>query len=310
MNITGLDFLVTFKCNSQCKHCCYEAGPERHGSMDADRARAWLTELDAIRPLKSITIHGGEPFLCFDTMLSILEKARDLGIPQRWVISNGFWAKDRNVADEKLTALKNSGLTAITLSIDAFHQEYVDFDAVKSAVECALKQNLDAVTVDSYFLLSEDHRNTYNARTREYLSRLAGNPGLQLHSFVASFEGRAARLPVEHGFTEEKIPGGKCCPPFWLGSSLKDPDTIEIDARGNVTLCPGISIGNAIKQSLTDIISQYEYTHHPIVKIIVEQGPIGLYRLAQSYGYQGNDRFVNECHLCYEMRKYLRKHQP
>ena len=305
MNIINLDFLLTYKCNARCKHCSYQAGPQRQRSIHAEQAQAWLVELNGIQPLQTVTIHGGEPFLFFQEMLSILAKARELGIRQRWVITNGFWAENSGAAKASLKTLKEAGLNAITFSVDGFHQEHVSFDTVRIGIESAMLLGIDRIAVDSYFLYSEDKDNAYNIRTKEYHERLKDIPGLVVNSFTASFEGRAAALLVENEYREDNIPRQVCHPPGWLGSSLENPDTIEIDSEGNITLCPGIAIGNAGRESLTEVVSRYDCRRHPIIKVIVEKGPVGLLDLARSHGYEQNQNFVNECHLCYEMRKYL-----
>ena len=305
MNITNLDFLLTYRCNARCKHCSYQAGPQRQKFIPAEQAQAWLVELNGIQPLQTVTIHGGEPFLFFKEMLSILAKARELGIKQRWVITNGFWAENVVEAKARLKALKQAGLSAITFSVDGFHQEHVSFDTVRIGIESAMLLGLDRVAVDSYFLYSEDNDNAYNKRTKEYQEKLKDIPGLVVNSFTASFEGRAAALLVEYEYRKDNIPQQGCHPPGWLGSSLEDPETIEIDSEGNVTLCPGISIGNAREEPLTAVVSRYDCKSHPIIKVIVERGPVGLLELARSHGYKQNQNFVNQCHLCYEMRKYL-----
>lgn len=310
MNIKALDFLLTFKCNAHCKHCCYRAGPERRGYIPSDRALEWMGELNNIHPLNGITIHGGEPFLYFDDMLIIIKKARELGIPQRWVITNAYWAQDQSIVNKKLRALKDAGITAITFSVDAFHQEHVPLKIIKTAIRSAVQYDLDTVVIDSYFLYNEENDCEYNQKTHKYVSNLNNIQNLKYNRFIASIEGRAASLLVDNEYTQEEIPSGKCNPPFWLGSSLQNPETIEIDWQGNITLCPGLSLGNAIKQSLPEIIENYNYREHPIIKIIVEKGPIGLYELAKTHGYHSNKKFVDECHLCYEMRKYLQKRFP
>lgn len=40
------------------------------------------------------------------------------------------------------------------------------------------------------------------------------------------------------------------------------------------------------------------------------EGPIGLLNLAEERGFQQNQNFVNECHLYYELRKYLQPVYP
>jgi hypothetical protein len=276
--------------------------------MEPDQAMQWLVDLCEVQPIENVTIHGGEPFLYFDVMAAILRKARELEIQHRWVITNGFWAENDDAAREKLRLAKETGLTAITFSVDAFHQEYVPFDLVRSGIKCAAKLNFDTVAVDSYFLFGEHHKHRYNIETREYLRDLEMMQKVEINKFAASFEGRAATLPGELEYTGEEIPSGRCRTPFWLGGDLKDPKTIEIDCDGTITLCPGISIGNAGMKSLGEILGEYDYKEHPIIRTIVEMGPTGLFELARSKGYNGARRFVNECHLCYEMRRYLRNY--
>ncbi|MCK4585004.1 hypothetical protein KAU13_06280 [candidate division WOR-3 bacterium] len=78
----------------------------------------------------------------------------------------------------------------------------------------------------------------------------------------------------------------------------------------NVTLYPGVCIGNVRNKSLTGVLENYDYRTHPIIRIIAEEDPVGLLRLARGKGYRKEERFINECHLCYEMRKYLRRFYP
>ncbi len=70
--------------------------------MKVADAEKYLKTLMETQPLQSITIHGGEPFLYFEDLKQILEKAKELEVPQRWVITNGYWAKLEAIATKKL----------------------------------------------------------------------------------------------------------------------------------------------------------------------------------------------------------------
>ncbi len=83
------------------------------------------------RPLQSLTVHGGELFLYFNILKGIFKKARELGIKERWVITNGYWTEIKETAERKLSELKESGLLSITFSVDAFHQEYIPLTKLK-----------------------------------------------------------------------------------------------------------------------------------------------------------------------------------
>ncbi|MCW4043026.1 MAG: radical SAM protein [Candidatus Bathyarchaeota archaeon] len=310
MQLKSLDFLLTFKCPSKCKHCSYRAGPDRTGFIDLEQAEKWLTELIEIQPLQSITVHGGEPFLYFKVLKGIFKKAKEFGIQERWVITNAYWAETEEVAEKKLSELKEAGLKCITFSVDAFHQEYIPIETVKTGIKVATKIGFEKVAVDSYILGMEDLNNEYNIMTRYATSHLKDFTNVRFAKFPVDLEGRASDYLVDFVEPSSKIPDGKCQFPFWLGGDLKNPEGIEIDFQGNVTLCPGICIGNAKSQSLIDILENYSYDEHPIIQIIAEDGPIGLLRLAKEKGYREDKKFINECHLCYEMRRFLQPYYP
>jgi hypothetical protein len=110
--------------------------------------------------------------------------------------------------------------------------------------------------------------------------------------------------------TSDEIPAGKCPLPYWIGGSLENPKTIEIDHNGNVTLCPGICIGNTRTRSVIEILDNYDCNKHPILSFVNEKGPIGLLDLVREKGFEKKKNFVDECHLCYEIRKELRAKYP
>ena len=309
MKVKGGDFLLTFKCPSKCRHCSYKAGPERTGHMKTADAERYLKELTDTQPLKSIAVHGGEPFLYFKLLKHVMKTAKELKLSQTWVITNGYWAKTKTKAEKKLTELKNAGLTCITFSVDAFHQEYIPLETVKNGIEAAATVGFERVCVDSYFLASPNSDNPYDILTRKTLEKLGKIDNVEINKWQARIGGRAAEL-AKHLPPKPETPTGRCQLPFWIGGNLKNPEAIEIDCEGNVTLCPGISIGNAKHQSLAQILQNYNYRDHPILSIITEEGPIGLLKIAKAKGFKENQKFVNECHLCHETRKFLRPHYP
>ncbi|MEX2720757.1 MAG: hypothetical protein Q6362_004995 [Candidatus Wukongarchaeota archaeon] len=56
MRVKRVDFLLTFKCPSKCKHCSYKGGPERSGYMKLVDAERYLQVLTDAHPLQSITV--------------------------------------------------------------------------------------------------------------------------------------------------------------------------------------------------------------------------------------------------------------
>lgn len=274
--------------------------------MDAEK---YLKELVETQPLQSIGAHGGEPFLYFGLLKHIMKKAKKLGVPRTWVITNGFWAKTGEIAEKKLVELKEAGLTNITFSVDGFHQEYIPLETVRNGIEAAVKVGFERVCVDNCFLGHPESDNFFNISTRDALESLKEPDGIEFHDRQADFEGRGSEL-VRYMKSKEGTPTGKCQVPFWIGGDLRNPEGVEIDFEGNVTLCPGICIGNTKNQPLAQVLQSYDYLEHPILSVIAAEGPIGLLKIAEAKGFKQRRKFVDECHLCYELRRFLRVYHP
>jgi len=304
IRVKNIDFLLTFKCPAECQHCSYKAGPKRTGYIKPKLTSQYLEELTNMQPLQSAWIHGGEPFLYYDYLEHIIKKAKELGIPQRGVITNSFWAKDEKIAKKKLRRLKDCGLTAITFSADFFHQEFVPLENVRNALKSATEIGFDNIFVDSYFVNDVSSYNYFNQFTNRNLEILEEIEGVEFHRFPMSVEGRGITL-AEYITLKTDIPSGNCPVPYWIDGNFENPETIEIDCENNVTLCPGICIGNTNIKSLTKIIQDYDVDNHPVLSIIWKEGPIGLLKIAKEEGFQEINQYANECHLCYELRKFL-----
>ena len=310
MKVQGVSFLLTFRCNSECKHCAYQAGPQGRGVIDTNNAKRWLKELVETQPLRWLTLHGGEPFLYLELMMEILHLAKELGVPRRGAITNGFWAKDQETARQILENLRHSGLNCITFSVDGFHQEFVPFHKVRQAIEAATIVGFEKVWIDGYYLESLNAENQYDRMTRKLLDELADVDGIEISSYKVDLEGRGANHLIEFATLLDELPNKKCQLPFWLGGNLRSPEVVEIDYEGNVTLCPGICIGSAGNDSILKIIEGYNYREHPIIRVLEEEGPLGLYHLAEALQLNPRSAFADECHLCYEMRRLLHRHYP
>jgi len=81
---------------------------------------------------------------------------------------------------------------------------------------------------------------------------------------------------------------------------------VEIHPGGWVNFCAGLALGNVRHHPLNEILASYEPDAHPIIRVLAQDGPAGLLRLAQEYGYSSTRGYVDGCHLCYEARRFLR----
>jgi MoaA/NifB/PqqE/SkfB family radical SAM enzyme len=81
-----------------------------------------------------VCITGGEPMFDPSLVMKILSECQRLAFSQNWLFTNGFWAHNHSKTCEMVKKLKDSGLTKMFFSVDAFHQSYVRIEYVKNAI--------------------------------------------------------------------------------------------------------------------------------------------------------------------------------
>lgn len=303
MHISGLGLHLTDQCNARCEHCAYHCGPKVKGVMSLDDAKQYLHSA-AHQSLELVCISGGEPCLYFDLVVKIVHEARALGVPSIWVFTNAYWAVNRAIAGRKLTRLQEAGMTRLCLSADGFHQPFVPVERVRHAMAVARDMGLEVV-LDVRFLGPPQEDNPSNRATRQVLEELGNLENVEVWQGQPWYIGRAAdRLPSQL-VQRPGIPSGHCPGP-WAGGTWENPVGVDVDWYGEVTLCPGISIGNAKKRPLNSILAEYDPWQHPIIRELATGGPASLAEIAQHIGYTPRASYVSECHLCYDARKFLR----
>jgi hypothetical protein len=93
------------------------------------------------------------------------------------------------------------------------------------------------------------------------------------------------------------------CPHEKLGA----PSRVHLDCYGRLHLCQGITLeGSRPAESWRS----YRPESHAIVRVLLDEGPCGLARLAAERGFAVGEGYVDACHLCYRSREYLRPFFP
>ena len=170
MNITRVEFIVTFACTGRCKHCSVGEKEDKSEHIEYARMAGMLTRLKSAYPIESVMCFGGEPLLYPDEVCSIFEEAQAAGIPMRQLITNGFFS--RNPEEIAATAEKpNQCATQILLSVDAFHQETIPLEPVQIFAKHAKYLKLHPA-----WLVSPEDGNPWNMRTREVLTQFGDLP--------------------------------------------------------------------------------------------------------------------------------------
>lgn len=287
MNITGLHLLLTYQCTLECDHCFVLSSPSATGTMTLANVRNILEQAQTIASIDNIYFEGGEPFLCYPTLVNGVREAHAAGYTVG-VVSNAFWAVDVETALEWLKPLAGL-LRDFSVSNDVFHWNE-EYDRLVENARLAAKQ-LDIPV------------GTISIAEPEVSNAAAAIGKLPAGSSRVMYRGRAAETLVDRAIKFPATSFTTC--PF---ENLRDPGRIHVDPRGELQLCQGISMGNLFKTPLAELLEAFDPDTHPIVSALLEGGPV---ELANRFDVEnGQVFFADACHLCYETRKMLREVYP
>ncbi len=280
--LTGIHFLLTYKCNSECDHCFLYCSPYSKGTLTLNQIKSLLDEAKKIDSLESVYFEGGEAFLYYPILIEGIRAAREAGL-KAGIVTNAYFATDD--ADTKLwlKPLLELGISNLSISNDPYHYGDEKDNPALHARKVAQEMGLP---------VGEIHIDQPSVSTDEELKK--GEPiiggGTMLRGRAA--EKLVAGLPVRdwEEFTE--------CP----YENLESPRRVHIDSYGNVHICQGISMGNVWETPLSVLDREYDAASHPVCGPLVTGGPAELVR---RYVTGQENQYIDACHCCYEVRKSL-----
>jgi hypothetical protein len=185
---------------------------------------------------------GGEPLLYTDAVYAIMTAAKELNIPKRQVITNGYFSKKADKIREVAKGLALCGVNDLLLSVDAFHQETIPLDVVKRFT--AEAKTFDTpIRLQPAWLVSATNDNPYNRKTREILDSFADMDITANEGNIIFPEGNALKYLAEY-FTD-KLPEN----PY-----VEDPRDVRC-----VSFSPNGDVlgGNVYRKDIMEILEDY-----------------------------------------------------
>ena len=142
LSVRRIEFEVTHRCNSHCVHCQVDDGKRNSRPAVIDRDLAVhivrrVAKAQSVRsgaPPYSLMTFGGEPLLYPDVVCAVHATARDCGIVSREIIANAGTPRSGKEARDLAFRSAASGVTGISISVDAFHQEHIPLQVVERNV--------------------------------------------------------------------------------------------------------------------------------------------------------------------------------
>ena len=280
--LTGIHFLLTYRCLFECDHCFLFCGPNAEGTFTLDQVRRTLDETVKIGTVRTVYFEGGESFLYYPLLIESVREARHRGF-EVGIVTNGYFATTVEDAEIWLAPLCKLGLADLSVSDDAFHSQEENSPA-KRALEAArgLGLPVDSICIDKPNVNPEAH---------------GGEKGAPVVGGGVMFRGRAAEK-LTADLPERPWSAFGECP----HEELADPARVHVDPFGNVHLCQGLSMGNMWETPLSTLAARYRARNHPIAGPLLEGGPA---LLASRYGIPHAEGYVDACHFCYRMRQAL-----
>ena len=313
LTVRRIEFVITYLCNSKCRHCQLGEEEERRSSpshIDQDVAVEIVGKIGRQYKPESVMTFGGEPLLYPEIVCSIHKEAMQVGIPVRDVITNGFWSRKAGEIEAIADNLAKSGVTEVSISVDVFHQEFVPLEIVKKAAESLLRAGIRRVSWNPCWVISKDHDNPYNQKTRAILKELERDlPIAESDGNIAQPEGRALTWLKDFLPQKTRMPKEKCGDMPYT-ERLNQIKAISVEPDGRVAVCKDFYIGSAYQRDIIDIIENYDPFLIPEAKAIVEDGIAGLMNWARTKGVKPDSKgYYNVCHICTDTRKRVKRLQ-
>jgi len=310
VNFLNVTFIFTFKCNARCAHCLYECSPERNEKFQIFIIKEALKSLHNLG-INHFTLTGGEPLLFIKEVEEILTFANSLNI-KSLIGSNGFWGKTYEDAFNILKKLHSLGLRKLLLSVDKFHQNFIDveklFNILKSAEEIGIKVkitvNMTRKDTESIELIKKFKK--YNCVISLKEPKLVGRAlksvnEADLYSFT--LRGKQIKeiiIPCDQIGLPAITPDGR----VWICCGLPSARYYNYHLKNTPLI-----LGNIYDNSLEKILNDHK--DNPMLKILKFYGPLKFVEIienATGYKYEFVPKYYRICDLCCNIlgsQKYL-----
>lgn len=270
IDLKRVEFFITDLCTSRCIHCSNTRDVSSNRGLDFNKTKSILDRVIKEYNLDSVMVFGGEPLIFPEETVKILKYAREIGIPSRQLITNAYWSSKKKRIDEILRMLKEAEVNDILISVDHFHQEFLDFSVVEYVISQISEMDLPGVRIHPCWYDSADADNKYDNSTRSYLKKLekynipvsGGNrlfpAGRAIESFPDLFKPLTSINQIDCGLL-----------PY-----TERPDKIEsigINPEGLVSsLCFGEDM------TLDEFLKNYNPYSNKVMKLFLEEGAQAL----------------------------------
>jgi hypothetical protein len=309
LQVNRLEFAITYRCNSHCKHCHVGEAQRRSTPSAIDQALAVdiVQRVAAAYDMRSIMTFGGEPLLYPEVVCAIHAAATQAGIPHRSIITNAGTPRAPDRSRHVARRLAASGVTDVHISVDGFHQEHVPLDAVEANVRAYVEAGIPRLVWNPCWLGSRADDNEWNQRTRAVLEALAHLPVEEDQGNVVQPDGNAQRWLAPYLPDPIPLPSGTC-EDVPYGGRLDQVECISIEPGGEVSVCWDWTIGTAVPGTIVELLEAYDPYAIPEAAAVLEGGIPALAALCRERGVTRDTAgYYSICDACRSLRRALKR---
>ncbi len=308
--MSSLKIHLTYWCTAQCGHCRFGCMRRPAPVIDEGLVMECARELLRLNNLDTVVLLGGEPGLAPDLTHRLAVGLGQMGLKVR-VETNASWATSDEKAREFLAPLYAAG-ASVMFSLDAWHEPFVPPERVLRAARVTEELGGDYYVESAYLNYARRDR-PQDRRTDELLAGLeaAVSRPPKVYRGTILYNGRAAKKLAGLVSAGRGVPAATCDQvPWWYNGQLATLDLLELDPDGYLSKGCGIAVADLRKTSVAELAAGYDAAQHPLFATLMREGPLGLAREAQEYGYVIKEDYADKCQLCQEAREYLRPRYP
>jgi len=290
-----LGLIITERCNIACNHCIFGATGENINAKDMS-PKDIHHYIDCIANIAaqtkeefSVSFTGGEPLLCYQTLLKGIAHAKQKGAQRISTVSNGFWGVSKDGAFRMVAALKDAGLSNLSLSMDDFHQAHIPLASLHQAISACNEMGMafsikTAVTKKSRRL----------AEVLLDLGDLLLGQKVTVEEIPCVPEGRAKlQIPPQDLLYMQGIPMEPCAMGMML-VILPNGDTFPCCGTG---WNPYLFLGNTGETNFDILYDKMK--EQPLLMLLREKGPHCIASYLEASGNSLNqDHYISNCDLC------------
>ena len=302
----GSGIITNYNCTASCRHCMFASSPECKkefiNAETAEKVAALLEESGC----DSVHIGGGEPFMNFEALCTLIEALNRHRIDVDYIENNAFWCYDKDFVRRRLERLKELCVSCVMASVDPFHIEFVPLVRPLLLCETLEEMGFDYFIWQQKFLnrlsvldMTKTHtmEELKDALGEDYITETAAEYGLGMNGrALAIAEELYQRKSAESLATSDKCP------------TLTQPHHCHIDLYGNAipSRCTGLAV-----DARDYLEGNFPEEKYPVYSRLVKGGTKELYEYAKEKGFvPDKDGYPTRCYFCYKMREYLFKNCP